>query len=163
MDFDEIFEQYFDKVYYKVLGIVKNSDDAEDISQEVFISVYKNLKKFKGESNIYTWIYRIAINKTYDFLKKNKTMLEINEEILSLEYNVDMDRNMILAEKLKKISMQEREFVILKDLYGYKLKEIAEMKDMNLSTVKSIYYKAIRDMEETNDDITEGKSKSQYI
>ena len=146
MDFDEIFEQYFDKVYYKVLGIVKNSDDAKDISQEVFISVYKNLKKFKGESSIYTWIYRIAINKTYDFLKKNKTMLEINEEILSLEYNVDMDRNMILAEKLKKISMQEREFVILKDLYGYKLKEIAEMKDMNLSTVKSIYYKAIRDM-----------------
>ncbi|CAL7870741.1 RNA polymerase subunit sigma [Fusobacterium necrophorum subsp. funduliforme] len=146
MDFDEIFEQYFDKVYYKVLGIVKNSDDAEDISQEVFISVYKNLKKFKGESSIYTWIYRIAINKTYDFLKKNKTMLEINEEILFLEYNVDMDRNMILAEKLKKISMQEREFVILKDLYGYKLKEIAEMKDMNLSTVKSIYYKAIRDM-----------------
>ena len=133
MDFDEIFEQYFDKVYYKVLGIVKNSDDAEDISQEVFISVYKNLKKFKGESNIYTWIYRIAINKTYDFLKKNKTMLEINT-------------NMILTEKLKKISMQEREFVILKDIYGYKLKEIAEMKDMNLSTVKSIYYKAIRDM-----------------
>ena len=125
MDFDEIFEQYFDKVYYKVLGIVKNSDDAEDISQEVFISVYKNLKKFKGESNIYTWIYRIAINKTYDFLKKNKTMLEINEEILSLEYNVDMNTNMILTEKLK---------------------EIAEMKDMNLSTVKSIYYKAIRDM-----------------
>lgn len=146
MDFDEIFEQYFDKVYYKVLGIVKNSDDAEDISQEVFISVYKNLKKFKGESNIYTWIYRIAINKTYDFLKKNKTMLEINEEILSLEYNVDMNTNMILTEKLKKISMQEREFVILKDIYGYKLKEIAEMKDMNLSTVKSIYYKAIRDM-----------------
>ena len=146
MDFDEIFEQYFDKVYYKVLGIVKNSDDAEDISQEVFISVYKSLKKFKGESNIYTWIYRIAINKTYDFLKKNKTMLEINEEILSLEYNVDMNTNMILTEKLKKISMQEREFVILKDIYGYKLKEIAEMKDMNLSTVKSIYYKAIRDM-----------------
>ena len=146
MDFDEIFEQYFDKVYYKVLGIVKNSDDAEDISQEVFISVYKNLKKFKGESNIYTWIYRIAINKTYDFLKKNKTMLEINEEILSLEYNVDMNTNMILTEKLKKISMQEREFVILKDIYGYKLKVIAEMKDMNLSTVKSIYYKAIRDM-----------------
>ena len=57
-----------------------------------------------------------------------------------------MNTNMILTEKLKKISMQEREFVILKDIYGYKLKEIAEMKDMNLSTVKSIYYKAIRDM-----------------
>lgn len=146
MDFEEIYEQYFDKVYYKVLGIVKNPDDAEDISQEVFISVYKNLKKFREESNIFTWIYRIAINKTYDFLKKHKVMLEVNEEILSLEYNVDVESNVILREKLSKISIQEREFVILKDLYGYKLKEIAEMKQMNLSTVKSIYYKAIKDM-----------------
>lgn len=146
MGFEEIYEQYFDKVYYKVLGIVKNPDDAEDISQEVFISVYKNLKKFRKESNVFTWIYRIAINKTYDFLKKNKTMLEINEEILSLEYNTDIENSVILKEKLHKISMQEREFVVLKDLYGYKLKEIADMKQMNLSTVKSIYYKAIKDM-----------------
>lgn len=146
MDFESIYDEYFDKVYYKVLGIVKNPDDAEDISQEVFISVYKNLKKFREESSIYTWIYRIAINKTYDFFKKNKENLEINEEILSLEYNVDMDTNVLLKEKLQKISLQERELVILKDLYGYKLKEIAEMKNMNLSTVKSIYYKAIRDM-----------------
>lgn len=146
MGFEEIYEQYFDKVYYKVLGIVKNSDDAEDISQEVFISVYKNLKKFREESSVFTWIYRIAINKTYDFLKKNKIMLEINEEILSLEYNIDIESNVILKEKLDKISMQEREFIILKDLYGYKLKEIADMKQMNLSTVKSIYYKAIKDM-----------------
>lgn len=146
MGFEEIYDQYFDKVYYKVLGIVKNPDDAEDISQEVFISVYKNLKKFREESSVFTWIYRIAINKTYDFLKKNKTMLEVNEEILSLEYNIDIESNVLLKEKLNKISLQEREFVILKDLYGYKLKEIAEMKQMNLSTVKSIYYKAIKDM-----------------
>ena len=67
MDFDEIFEQYFDRIYYKILGVVKNPEDAEDISQEVFISVYKNLKKFRADSNIYTWIYKIAINKIYDF------------------------------------------------------------------------------------------------
>lgn len=146
MDFDKIYEEYFDKVYYKILGIVKNDTDAEDISQEVFLSVYKNLSKFREESNIYTWIYRIAINKTYDFFKKRKLEFEINEDVLSLPENINFDTNIILEEKLKLLSDREREIVILKDIYGYKLKEIAEIKNINLSTIKSIYYKALKDM-----------------
>ena len=146
MDFDNIYEEYFDRVYYKVLSVVKNDDDAEDICQETFISVYKNLSKFREESNIYTWIYRIAINKTYDFFKKRKLEFEINDDVLSLPEDVNFDTKVILQEKLKLISEKEREIVILKDIYGYKLKEIAEMKNMNLSTVKSVYYKALKDM-----------------
>ena len=146
MDFDNIYEEYFDRVYYKVLSVVKNDDDAEDICQETFISVYKNLSKFREESNIYTWIYRIAINKTYDFFKKRKVEFEINDEVLSLPEDVNFDTKVILQEKLKLISEKEREIVILKDIYGYKLKEIAEIKNMNLSTVKSVYYKALKDM-----------------
>ena len=146
MDFDNIYEKYFDRVYYKVLSVVKNDDDAEDICQETFISVYKNLSKFREESNIYTWIYRIAINKTYDFFKKRKIEFEINDDVLSLPEDVNFDTKVILQEKLKLISDKEREIVILKDIYGYKLKEIAEMKNMNLSTVKSVYYKALKDM-----------------
>lgn len=146
MDFDNIYEEYFDRVYYKVLSVVKNDDDAEDICQETFISVYKNLSKFREESNIYTWIYRIAINKTYDFFKKRKIEFEINDDVLSLPEDINFDTKIILQEKLKLISEKEREIVILKDIYGYKLKEIAEMKNMNLSTVKSVYYKALKDM-----------------
>ena len=146
MDFDNIYEEYFDRVYYKVLSVVKNDDDAEDICQETFISVYKNLSKFREESNIYTWIYRIAINKTYDFFKKRKLEFEINDEVLSLPEDINFDTKVILEEKLKLISEKEKEIVILKDIYGYKLKEIAEMKNMNLSTVKSVYYKALKDM-----------------
>ena len=146
MDFDNIYEEYFDRVYYKVLSVVKNDDDAEDICQETFISVYKNLSKFREESNIYTWIYRIAINKTYDFFKKRKIEFEINDDVLSLPEDINFDTKVILQEKLKLISEKEREIVILKDIYGYKLKEIAEMKSMNLSTVKSVYYKALNDM-----------------
>ena len=146
MDFDNIYEEYFDRVYYKVLSVVKNDDDAEDICQETFISVYKNLSKFREESNIYTWIYRIAINKTYDFFKKRKIEFEINDDVLSLPEDINFDTKVILQEKLKLISDKEREIVILKDIYGYKLKEIAEMKNMNLSTVKSVYYKALKDM-----------------
>ena len=146
MDFDNIYEEYFDRVYYKVLSVVKNYDDAEDICQETFISVYKNLSKFREESNIYTWIYRIAINKTYDFFKKRKVEFEINDDVLSLPEDINFDTKVILQEKLKLISEKEREIVILKDIYGYKLKEIAEIKNMNLSTVKSVYYKALKDM-----------------
>ena len=146
MHFDNIYEEYFDRVYYKVLSVVKNDDDAEDICQETFISVYKNLSKFREESNIYTWIYRIAINKTYDFFKKRKLEFEINDEVLSLPEDINFDTKVILEEKLKLISEKEREIVILKDIYGYKLKEIAEIKNMNLSTVKSVYYKALKDM-----------------
>ena len=146
MDFDNIYEEYFDRVYYKVLSVVKNDDDAEDICQETFISVYKNLSKFREESNIYTWIYRIAINRTYDFFKKRKLEFEINDEVLSLPEDINFDTKVILEEKLKLISEKEREIVILKDIYGYKLKEIAEIKNMNLSTVKSVYYKALKDM-----------------
>lgn len=146
MDFDNIYEEYFDRVYYKVLSVVKNDDDAEDICQETFISVYKNLSKFRKESNIYTWIYRIAINKTYDFFKKRKLEFEINDDVLSLPEDINFDTKVILEEKLKLISEKEKEIVVLKDIYGYKLKEIAEMKNMNLSTVKSVYYKALKDM-----------------
>ena len=146
MDFDNIYEEYFDRVYYKVLSVVKNDDDAEDICQETFISVYKNLSKFREESNIYTWIYRIAINKTYDFFKKRTLEFEINDDVLSLPEDINLDTKVILEEKLKLISEKEKEIVVLKDIYGYKLKEIAEMKNMNLSTVKSVYYKALKDM-----------------
>ena len=146
MAFDNICEEYFDRVYYKVLSVVKNDDDAEDICQETFISVYKNLSKFREESNIYTWIYRIAINKTYDFFKKRKLEFEINDDVLSLPEDINFDTKVILEEKLKLISEKEKEIVVLKDIYGYKLKEIAEMKNMNLSTVKSVYYKALKDM-----------------
>ena len=146
MDFDSIYEEYFDRIYYKVVSVVKNESDAEDICQETFISVYKNLEKFREESNIYTWIYRIAINKTYDFFKKRKLEFEINDDVLSLPEDINFDSKVILEEKLKLLEEKEREIVVLKDIYGYKLKEIAEIKNMNLSTVKSVYYKALKDM-----------------
>lgn len=148
MDFDEIYDEYFDRVYYKILSSVKNPEDAEDIAQEVFISVYKNLHKFRADSKIYTWIYRIAINKTYDFFRKKKIDLELNEEILNIADNEDIGGSMIVEENLKKLSREEREIVVLKDVYGYKLREISKMKDRNISTIKSIYYKALKNLEE---------------
>ncbi len=148
MDFDQIYDEYFDRIYYKVLSSVKNSEDAEDITQEVFVSVYKNLEKFRADSKIYTWIYRIAINKIYDFFRKRKIELELNEEILNIEDGSDLNNSMIIEENLKRLTKEEKEILLLKDVYGYKLREISDMKDRNISTIKSIYYKALRSLEE---------------
>ncbi len=148
MDFDQIYDEYFDRIYYKILSSVKNAEDAEDITQEVFVSVYKNLSKFRADSKIYTWIYRIAINKTYDFFRKKKIDLELNEEILNIEDGTDLNSPMIIQENLKKLSKEEREILLLKDVYGYKLREISELKGRNISTIKSIYYKALKNLEE---------------
>jgi len=146
MNFDEIFDTYFSRIYNKILGMVKNKEDAEDIAQDVFLTVYKNLKKFRNDSGIYTWVYRIAINKTYDFFRRKKETFELNEEVLSIKDNEDVTVNIVLEEKLQLISEREREIVLMKDIYGYKLREIGKIKDMKLSTVKSIYYKGLKEM-----------------
>jgi RNA polymerase sigma-70 factor (ECF subfamily) len=146
MNFDEIFDTYFTRIYNKILGMVKNKEDAEDIAQDVFLTVYKNLKKFRNDSGIYTWVYRIAINKTYDFFRKKKETFELNEEILDIKDNDDISTKIILEEKFKLISKREKEIILMKDIYGYKLREIAKIKDMKLSTVKSIYYKGLKEM-----------------
>ncbi len=146
MNFDEIFETYFSRIYNKILGMVKNKEDAEDIAQDVFLTVYKNLKKFRNDSGIYTWVYRIAINKTYDFFRRKKETFELNEEVLCIEDNEDITTKIVLEEKLQLISEREREIILMKDIYGYKLREIGKIKDMKLSTVKSIYYKGLKEM-----------------
>jgi len=146
MNFDEIFETYFSRIYNKILGMVKSKEDAEDIAQDVFLTVYKNLKKFRNDSGVYTWVYRIAINKTYDFFRRKKETFELNEEVLSIEDNEDVTTKIVLEEKLQLISEREREIILMKDIYGYKLREIGNIKDMKLSTVKSIYYKGLKEM-----------------
>ncbi len=146
MEFEVIFEEYFDRIFNKILGMVKNKQDAEDISQEVFFSVYKNMKKFRKESNIYTWIYRIAINKVYDFYRKKKVNFELNEEIFQIEDDVNLNTKIILEDKLKILENREKRIILMKDIYGYKFREIAKLMEMKLSTVKSSYYKGMKMM-----------------
>src|SRR3990167_7294396 len=68
--FESIYREYFEFVANVVLRIVKHTDDAEDVAQEVFMTIYRNLKTFRGESALKTWIYRIAINTAINHAKK---------------------------------------------------------------------------------------------
>src|SRR6478735_8489660 len=79
--FDTLVQKYQERVYATVYHMTSNHEDANDLAQETFIKAYSALKSFKGDSSFYTWVYRIAVNKTINFLKqrKGKTHLSLND------------------------------------------------------------------------------------
>src|SRR5210317_2479206 len=70
--FRYLVDQYQDKVYNTCISFVKNPDDADDLTQEVFLEVYNSIHKFRLESKLSTWIYRISVNKSLEYLRKMK-------------------------------------------------------------------------------------------
>ena len=70
--FREIVETWKNRVYNTALGILQNAEDAEDVTQEVFVQVYESVEQFKGDSKFSTWLYRIAVTKSLDHIRKKK-------------------------------------------------------------------------------------------
>ena len=153
--YDELVRRYQERVYATVYHMTANHEDAADLAQETFIKGFQALKSFKGDSSFYTWVYRIAVNKTINFLKarKNKTHLSLNDLDLNAENNPDMvalvsektprrDAGLSeLQEKLNaamlKLSPDHRLVVTLHDVQGLPHEEIANMMDCNIGTVRS--------------------------
>ena len=79
--YDELVRRYQQRIYATVYHMTSNHEDANDLAQEAFIKAYQALKTFKGGSSFYTWVYRIAVNKTLNFLKqrKNRTAMSLND------------------------------------------------------------------------------------
>lgn len=153
--YDELVRRYQDRVYATVYHMTANHEDASDLTQETFIKAYSALRAFKGDSSFYTWVYRIAVNKTINFLKqkKGKFHLSLNDVDLHAEH----DREMVelvsdktprreaglseLQEKLNaallKLSPVHRLVVTLHDVQGLPHEEIATIMDCNIGTVRS--------------------------
>ena len=91
--YDDLVRRYQERIYATVYHMTSNHEDANDIAQETFIKAYSALKSFKGDSSFYTWIYRIAVNKTINFLKqrKNKVSLSLND----LDFNIENDPELV--------------------------------------------------------------------
>jgi RNA polymerase sigma-70 factor (ECF subfamily) len=135
--------------------MTSNHEDASDLAQESFIKAYQALKSFKGGSSFYTWIYRIAVNKTINFLKqrKNRAQMSLNDLDFNAEHDPDLvalisdktprrDVNLAeLQEKLnaamQKLSEHHRLVVTLHDVQGLSHEEIAQIMDCNIGTVRS--------------------------
>ena len=153
--YDELVRRYQERIYATVYHMTSNHEDANDLAQEAFIKAYQALKSFKGGSSFYTWVYRIAVNKTINFLKqrKNKAHLSLDDLDFNAEHDPDLvalisdktpRREINLAElheklntALQKLSEPHRLVVTLHDVQGLSHEEIAEIMDCNIGTVRS--------------------------
>jgi RNA polymerase sigma-70 factor (ECF subfamily) len=153
--YDELIRRYQERIYATVYHMTANHEDANDLAQESFIKAYQALKSFKGGSSFYTWLYRIAVNKTINFLKqrKNRIHLSLNDLDFNTEHNPDLvalisektpHREVNLAElqeklnaALLKLSEPHRLVVVLHDVQGMSHDEIAKIMECNIGTVRS--------------------------
>lgn len=151
--FEEIVGLYEKKVFSTIYYMVKDENDVEDIAQEVFIKIYKNLNNFKEKSSLYTWIYRITINVCIDKLKSKKDVIYIDEKVQTEDGEVDIeledkskgpekiveenDLKERLTNAIRKLPIEQRTMIVLRDIKGFTYMEIAEMTKTNLGTVKS--------------------------
>jgi RNA polymerase sigma-70 factor (ECF subfamily) len=153
--YDELVQRYQERIYATVYHMTSNHEDANDLAQESFIKAFQALKSFKGGSSFYTWLYRIAVNKTINFLKqrKNRIHLSLNDLDFNAEHDPDLvafvsdktprrDANLSeLQEKLNtalmKLSEPHRLVVVLHDVQGLSHEEIAKVMDCNIGTVRS--------------------------
>jgi RNA polymerase sigma factor (sigma-70 family) len=153
--YDELVRRYQERIYATVYHMTSNHEDANDLAQETFIKAYSALKSFKGDSSFYTWVYRIAVNKTINFLKqrRNRPHMSLND----IDFNAENDPDMValvsdktprrdvglteLQEKLNdamlKLSAVHRLVVTLHDVQGLSHEEIGKIMDCNVGTVRS--------------------------
>lgn len=153
--FDALVQKYQERVYATVYHMTSNHEDANDLTQDAFIKAYRAINSFKGDSSFFTWIYRIAVNKTINFLKtrKNKIHLSLNDldfnaehdpEIVALVSENTPRRDMSLSElqeklneAMQKLSDVHRLVVTLHDVQGLSHEEISKIMDCNTGTVRS--------------------------
>ena len=153
--YDQLVQRYQERIYATVYHMTSNHEDANDLAQEAFIKGFQALKSFKGGSSFYTWVYRIAVNKTINFLKqrKNRSQMSLND----LDFNAEHDPDLValisdktprreagltelqekLNEGMQKLSEPHRLVVTLHDVQGLSHEEIAKIMGCNIGTVRS--------------------------
>ena len=139
--FSELVKRHKDKVRNIIYLTLTSSDSVDDIAQDVFITVYRNLKNFRFESQFTTWLYRITINKCKDHLRKKnirKIFLPLQEDELVFEsIDEDSDIKQIVRNAVAALPDKLRIPIVLKDLEGFSYQEIAESMQCEIGTVKS--------------------------
>jgi len=143
-----LYKQFVKPLYHAVIRLVPLASDAEDIVQDAFISIFKNIGQYRSESSLYSWMRRIAVNKALDEIRKKKkiwtveyTESEINEIPDFLE-NEEEDLIDKLHSAIKKLPDGCREILSLYLFEGFKHAEIAKKLGITESTSKSQYSRA---------------------
>lgn len=161
--FDEIVEEYFQKIYNVVYRYLGDADEASDVTQEVFLRAYQSFAHFRGESQVYTWLYRIALNLCHNRVKQLRRRYRVEQESLDAPLNLADDQiqrevadwthsptrlaegselNRLLQQSIRRLSPEHRAVIVLRDIQGLSYAEIAEITDSSVEAVKSRLFRA---------------------
>jgi RNA polymerase sigma-70 factor (ECF subfamily) len=168
--FSEIVNKYKSVVYNHSRNFLRNAQEAEDTTQEIFINIFNNLKKFRGDSKLSTWIYRITVNTCKNKLKQIKRLNAniadkiINEDddeskkmIEDIRENENKDPDniftqenlrIVIYKKMKELTEEQRTVIILRDINGLSYEEIAKVMKISVSAVKSKLFRARENLRE---------------
>jgi RNA polymerase sigma factor (sigma-70 family) len=152
-------------VFNTVLGFLQNQEDAEDVSQDVFIKILESISQFKGESALSTWVYRVSVTSALEFLRKKKRKKrfgfmsplwgENNEQTVELpdfhHPGVALDKretSAILFKAIKKLPENQQIAFILNKVEGLSYQEVAEIMNTSLSAVESLLHRARTNLKE---------------
>jgi len=157
----ELLSRYYSRVYRLCYGILRNSHDAEEVIQEIFLRVFQKLDLFKGESSFSSWLYRVAINTTYMKLREKRggDMLSFEEVGKLLDEQVieggggewvskpddellTEEANKIIGEAISHLPEEFQKVVILRDLDGLSTEEVGRLLGLTPSAVKSRLHRA---------------------
>jgi len=163
-NFKDLVLEHQDLVLNIIFRFLNTKEDAEDVAQEVFIEVYRSLVAFQGNAQLSTWIHRIAVNKSLDFLRKRNRkkrlgqvkqivgLNDIEEKIAappsSNPHSVleNKERALLLKQAVDSLSKKQRTAVILNKYEGFSYQEVAEIMQTTLSAVESLIHKGMKNL-----------------
>ncbi|MCK8523036.1 RNA polymerase sigma factor [Aquimarina sp. D1M17] len=155
--FSKLVSLYKQRLYWHIRNMVKSHDDTDDILQNVFIKVYKNIGKFKGDSKLYSWLYRIATNESITFLNQKAKKFNISTEELSqqLVQNLEADIyyegdeiQLKLQKAVATLPQKQQQVFNMKYFQELKYKEISEILETSEGALKASYHLATKKIEE---------------
>jgi RNA polymerase sigma-70 factor (ECF subfamily) len=166
--FRGLVERYQRKVYSVAFSMVRNPDDAMDLSQDAFVKAYRNLKGFQGTSSFYTWIYRIVVNLGIDHIRKSGRVHKVDYDdkirrkdegtgdMSILPSRLDADPSKVLMRRelldkmqaaLETLSPNHRTILLLREVEGLSYDEMSEILDVSKGTVMSRLHHARKNMQ----------------
>jgi RNA polymerase sigma-70 factor, ECF subfamily len=154
--FEKLLNLYKKPLYFHIRRIVLNHDDADDVLQNVFIKVHQNLSKFKAESKLYSWMYRIATNESINFLQEKSKKLSISNEefnqkmLQNLESDVYFESSEIQLKLQKAIAiLPEKQQLVFKLKYFEEMKynKMSEILETSVGALKASYFHAVKKIE----------------
>ena len=156
--YNKIAVKYQQKIYWHARRMLGNHSDADEVTQEVLIVIYKKLKDFKFNSSLFTWIYRITTTRSLNYIKKRnakKFLFFLDEEQKDIKTNEDIIKNVEDKEKmeslqkvLNEIPVKQREVFVLRHFEGMSYEEISEVTGKSVGGLKANYFHALKKVKE---------------